>query len=264
MKQIGAVAVVLFAFGLGAARAAEGRRISLDGKEGAPAPSATPGKDGIRRIEKVETPSLELFPTAKKPARGTILVCPGGGYRALAITHEGHHVARKLNEFGYDAAVLLYRVNAGSDTRERALADAKAALALLQNRGGEFGLSTRTIGVMGFSAGGHLAARLTHATASGTPPDFVILMYPAYLEQAGQVLDEVAPVKTPAFVYVAGDDRYAPSAIAYAEACEKANVLCDFTKTEHGGHGFGLKPVLPPDVRNWPDKLRSFLEGLKS
>ena len=88
-------------------------------------------------------------------------------------------------------------------------------------------------------------------------------MYPAYLEKGGKVLDEVAPVKTPAFVYVAGDDKYAPSAIAYAEACKEAKVPCDFTKTEHGGHGFGLKPVLPPDVKDWPDKLHAFLDGLK-
>jgi acetyl esterase/lipase len=160
-------------------------------------------------------------------------------------------------------AILLYHVSAGKETRELALADAKAGLVLLQKRGGEFGLSTRQIGVMGFSAGGHLAARLTHATAADAPPDFAVLMYPAYLEKDGKVLDEVAPVKTPAFVYVAGDDKYAPSSIAYAEACKEAKVSCDFTKTEHGGHGFGLKPVLPPDVKDWPDKLHAFLDGLK-
>jgi acetyl esterase/lipase len=239
------------------------RRISLEGKEGVPAPVAEPGKDGIDRIHKVETPALELFPTGQKPARGTIMVCPGGGYGILAINHEGYFVAKKLNEFGYDVAVLLYHVSAGKETRELALADAKAALALLQKHGGEFGMSTRKIGVMGFSAGGHLAARLTHATAAGTPPDFAVLMYPAYLEKAGKVLDEVAPVKTPAFVYVAGDDKLAPSAIAYAEACRDIKVPCDFTKTEHGGHGFGLKLPLPPDVKDWPDKLHAFLDGLK-
>jgi hypothetical protein len=62
---------------------------------------------------------------------------------------------------------------------------------------------------------------------------------------------------------VAGDDKYAPSAIAYAGACREAKVPCDFTKTERGGHGFGLKPVLPPDVKDWPDKLHAFLDGLK-
>lgn len=257
------VPMLVVVLGLCIAQAADIRRISLEGKEGVPAPVAEPGKDGIDRIHKVEIPALELFPTAQKPARGTIMVCPGGGYGILAINHEGYFVAKKLNEFGYDVAILLYHVNAGNETRELAIADAKAGLTLLQKRGGEFGLSTRKIGVMGFSAGGHLAARLTHATAAGTPPDFAVLMYPAYLEKGGKVLDEVAPVKTPAFVYVAGDDKYAPSAIAYAGACQEAKVPCDFTKTEHGGHGFGLKPVLPPDVKGWPDKLHAFLDGLK-
>ncbi len=191
------------------------------------------------------------------------MVCPGGGYGILAINHEGYFVAKKLNEFGYDAAILLYHVSAGNGTRELAIADATAALALLQKRGGEFGLSTKKIGVMGFSAGGHLAARLTHATAAGTPPDFVVLMYPAYLEKGGKVLDEVAPVKTPAFLYVAADDQFAPSCIAYAEACKAIKVPCDFTEAAHGGHGFGLKLPLPADVKNWPDKLHAFLDGLK-
>ena len=77
------------------------------------------------------------------------------------------------------------------------------------------------------------------------------------------VLDEVAPVKTPAFVYVAADDKYAPSGTAYAAACKEKKIPCDFHKPEHGGHGFGLKAVLPPEVKDWPDKLRAFLDGLK-
>lgn len=263
MNKTIALAVVLIVFGLCVAQADEIRRISLEGKEGVPAPAAEPGKDGIDRIHKVETPALELFPTSQKPAKGTIIVCPGGGYSMLAINHEGYFVAKKLNEFGWDVAILLYRVSAGKETRELAIGDAKAALALLQKRGGEWGLSTKKIGVMGFSAGGHLAARLTHATAASTPPDFAILMYPAYLEKEGKVLDEVAPVKTPTFAYVAGDDTYAPSAIAYAKACQEFKVSCDFTKTQRGGHGFGLKPTLPPDVKDWPEKLHAFLDGLK-
>ncbi|MBN1909732.1 MAG: alpha/beta hydrolase [Pirellulales bacterium] len=263
VNRIYVVIVVLFVLGLGIAQADDIRRIPLDGKEIAPTPVIIPGKDGIGRIQKVDTPALELFPTEKKPSRGTVLVCPGGGYRILAIEHEGRAVARKLNELGYDAAVLLYHVSAGKKTRELAFGDANAALTLLQKRGGELGLGTKRIGVMGFSAGGHLVARLTHATAEGTPPDFLVLMYPAYLEKGGKVLGEVAPVKTPAFVYVAVDDKYAPSAVAYAQLCREAKTPCDFTKAKRGGHGFGLKPVLPPEVKNWPEKLRAFLEGLE-
>src|SRR5580658_7599458 len=103
MNRIIAVLIVLLMLDLCVAQAADIRRISLDGKEGVPAPVTEPGKDGIDRIHKVETPALELFPTAQKPARGTIMVCPGGGYGILAINHEGYYVAKKLNEFGYDA-----------------------------------------------------------------------------------------------------------------------------------------------------------------
>lgn len=263
MNRIVSVPALLIVFGLSIVQAAEIRRISLEGKEDVPAPETKPGRDGIDRICKVETPALELFPTSQKPSRGTVMICPGGGYGILAINHEGYPVAKKLNDFGFDAAILLYHISAGKETRELAIADAKAALTLLQKRGSEFGLSTKKIGVMGFSAGGHLAARLTHATANDAPPDFLILMYPAYLEKDGKVLDEVAPLKTPAFVYVAGDDNYSPSSIAYAAACKSLEIPCDFTKTEHGGHGFGLKPTLPPDVKDWPDKLHAFLNGLK-
>ena len=262
--RIIAITLLVTAFvslaGSSVARAADIRRIALDGTEGVPAPVAEPGKDGIDRIHNVPTPALELFPTTQKHSRGTIMVCPGGGYSILAINHEGYYVAKKLNEFGFDVAILLYHVNAGKATRELAIA---TALTQAQKRGGQFGLSTKKIGVMGFSAGGHLVARLTHATAAGMPPDFVVLMYPAYLEKDGQVLAEVAPVNTPAFVYVAGDDKYAPSSIAYADACKAGQVPCDFYKKARGGHGFGLKPVLPPDVQDWPDKLKAFLDGLK-
>jgi acetyl esterase/lipase len=263
MNNLTAALGLLAVLGLCATQAEDIRRISLEGKDGVPPPPTLAGKDGIDRVQKVPTPALELFPTPNKPACGTVMVCPGGGYGILAINHEGYYVAKKLNEFGYDVAILLYRVSAGKETRELAIGDAKTALALLQKRGGDWGMSTKKIGVMGFSAGGHLSARLTHETAGGTPPDFAVLMYPAYLEKEGKVLDEVAPVKTPAFVYVAADDKYAPSSIAYAAACKEKNVPCTFHKKDHGGHGFGLKATLPDDVKDWPDKLHAFLDGLK-
>jgi acetyl esterase/lipase len=239
------------------------RRIGLDGKEGIPSPAAMPGKDGIDRIHKVETSAIEVFPAPAQPSRGTVLLCPGGGYGILAINHEGYDVAKLLNGSGYDVAILLYQVARSNETRALALADAKAALALVRARGGEFGLSARKVGAMGFSAGGHLAARLAHETAAGSPPDFLILMYPAYLETGGRILDEVAPAAIPSFVYVAGDDKYAPSSAAFAAACQAKGVPCEFHKKERGGHGFGLKQPLPEGVRDWPEALKAWLGQLK-
>ncbi|MEA3211941.1 MAG: hypothetical protein QOE70_4998 [Chthoniobacter sp.] len=240
-------------------QAEDTRRIALDGTGGAAAPAEEVGKDGIARIKKIDQAVLEIFPTTQKPAHGTLMICPGGGYAGLAVTHEGRDVAKMLNAAGWDAAVLLYHISAGAKTRELALADAKDALALLQKRGAEFGLASGRLGVMGFSAGGHLAARLAHETAAGAPPGFLVLMYPAYLEKDGKCLEEVAPAKAPAFLYVAADDKFAPSSVAYADACREHQVRCDFHQAEQGGHGFGLKKELPVGVRDWPDKLRAFL-----
>ncbi len=253
--------LLLLATGL-MTRADDIRRVALDGVTAVPAPVLEPGKDGIGRIRQVTQPILELFP-AQKPSRGTVLVCPGGGYGILAVNHEGYPVAKKLNEFGYDAAVLIYHVNAGKETRELAIADALTALRLLQKPDNGLGLSRKQIGVMGFSAGGHLAARLTHATATNAPPDFAVLMYPAYLQKDGRLLDEVAPVKTPAFVYVAANDPYATNSIVYAAACQTAHVPCNYYLKPSGSHGFGLKPNLPADVKDWPEKLKAFLDEQK-
>ncbi len=263
MKNMAAILGILTVLGIVAARADDVRRIALDGKEGVAAPAAEPGKDKIDRIHKVETPQIMLYPTVKKPSHGTVMVCPGGGYSILAVNHEGTDIAKMLNDDGWDVAVLLYRVSEGPKTRELAIEDAKAGLSLIQKRGGEFGLGTKKIGVMGFSAGGHLSARVTHeAAAAGTPPDFAVLMYPAYLEKDGKCLDEVAPSKVPAFLYVAEDDHFNKSSHAYEAACKEKGVPCEAHYAAKGGHGFGLKNPLPEGVKDWPDKLRAFLDGI--
>jgi acetyl esterase/lipase len=247
---------------LGVSSAAEIRRIALDGTIGtAPAEEAS-AKDGLSRIKKLELPVFELFPAAVRPTKGTVMVCPGGGYGGLAVQHEGRDVATRLNAAGWDAVVLLYHVSAGERTRELALADAVAALRLLQTRGAEFGLATDRIGAMGFSAGGHLCARLAHETATDHPPVFVGLMYPAYLNAGDAVLEEVHPGKSPAFVYVAEDDKYAPGSFAYAAACAEAKVRCEFIHPSEGGHGFGLKPGRAEAVQDWPERLIAFLASL--
>ena len=254
----------LFAFAM-TTQAQEPRRLTLDGQDGVPAPAQDVDEHGVARIGQVPTPALELYPaTTKAPAHGTVLISPGGGYNILAIDKEGRDVAKMLNEAGWDAAVLLYHVSAGPDTRALALADAEKALALLQKRGGEFHLSTKLVGAMGFSAGGHLTARLAHETApGGTAPAFLVLMYPAYLEKNGKVLDEIAPTNTPVFLYVGDQDKtYYPSSVAFAAACKEKGVRCDYGVAAGVGHGFGLTANLPAGAREWPDKLKAFLGTL--
>lgn len=238
------------------------RRITLDGKDGLAAPDAEAGNDGIERIHKVAQAGLELFPCDGRQSRGTIMVCPGGGYSILAINHEGRDIAKLLNGFGYDAAVLLYRVSEGDKTREMALADAMKGLLLLQKRGTEFGFSTNKIGAMGFSAGAHLAARLAHETAKSSTPDFLVLVYPAYLEKDGKLLEEAIPPVVPSFVYVAKNDPHYSSSCAYAGYCVKHKLKCCFHQAETGGHGFGLKNPLPEGVMDWTEKLADFLKNM--
>ena len=243
--------------------AQEIRRITLDGKDGVPAPVEETDAHGTVRIKQVLTPALEIFPTAAKPARGTIMISPGGGYGILAINKEGRDVAKMLNADGWDAAVLLYPVSAGPNTRTLALDAAGKALILLQKRGGEFGLSTARVGAMGFSAGGHLTARLAHETAGGAAPAFLVLMYPAYLEKDGKLLDDVTPINVPIFLYVGDKDKmFHPSSEAYAAACKEKGIRCDYTVAVNVGHGFGLTTNLPAGARDWPDKLKTFLGSL--
>lgn len=246
------------------------RRISLaDGKEGAPAPMARLAdvNDFIYLIGNVPVPMIELFPAAKKPSRGTVMVCPGGGYRSLAVTHEGYNVALKLNEFGFDAAVLIYHLRADDEDRELArgiaLDNARTALSLIRERGDELGLSTETIGVIGFSAGGHLAARIAKVTSSESPLDFIALFYAGQIEKDGKILEEFAPVKAPAFIYCAKNDQNIKDSIAYAEACKQKNVKYEFHSPEKGGHGFGLRVHQAAEVKDWPAKLLSFIESIE-
>lgn len=235
------------------------RRVTLDGRASATAPVQEDGKDGIARIRAVEQATLELYPLAGGGSRGTLLVCPGGGYSILAVEHEGRAIAKMLNAGGFDAAVLVYHVNAGPETRALALDEAKAALALLRGQGAALGLNTRRIGLMGFSAGGHLAARLAHESAA-LPPDWLVLMYPAYLEKDGVVLEEVAPVNVPTFAFVAADDSHSLSADAFAAACNARGIPCEFHRPASGGHGFGIKAEIPASVRDWPERLCAFLQ----
>jgi acetyl esterase/lipase len=261
MKKITALSCC-FVIGLSVACADDVRRITLDGKDGAAAPAAETGKDGLARISVVETPQLMLFPAAKKPSQGTLLVSPGGGYNRLAFTHEGVFIAKMLNDAGWDTAVLLYRVGKGA-SQANALSDAKQALELIQKRGSEFGLEIKKIGAMGFSAGGHLTARLANETEKTAPPDFIVLMYPAYLEQGGKLLKAVVPPNIPIFVYVAANDGYKNSSIALDAYCREKGLKCEYHLAESGGHGFGLKNPLPDGVKDWPDKLRTFLQSVE-
>ena len=164
--------------------------------------TATPG-GGITRLSDVTRPQLLLFPALGRGPHPAVMVCPGGGYSILAIDLEGTEIAQWLNGLGFTAAVLYYRV---PNKRDGAFQDGQRALSLLRSRATEFGIDPHRLGVLGFSAGGHLSARLAcgYGTRSYTPidaadkasprPDFAALIYPAYLlDPTGVPAPEVRP-----------------------------------------------------------------------
>ncbi|MBC8403823.1 MAG: alpha/beta hydrolase [Planctomycetes bacterium] len=238
------------------------------------------GDDGVLRIWNVGTASLTYYP----PASGEIahptamIVCPGGGYRILAWNKEGTEIASFLADHGYHAFVLKYRLPNPGDVRYAvALQDAQRAIRLIREREVELGIEK--IGIMGFSAGGHLAATVAGAKAasvdapipSGDPaptssrPDFVGLIYPAYLmadTQTGELAAEVIPSKNPppTFMAHALDDRIpSRNSIRYAETLTELGIPAEAHLYSRGGHGFGMTLTNKLPVGDWPQHLLTWL-----
>ncbi len=240
-------------------------------------------KDGVLRIGWVEDPTLTLYPVKGSTARPvTVVVCPGGGYNILAWNKEGVEVAAWLNSIGVSAAVLKYRVPRRDPAVPHMgpLQDVQRALRLVRARSKEWGLPVEKLGVLGFSAGGHLTVMAaTHfnettypaqdaADALSCRPDFVLPIYPAYLgdeKKAGPLSPLVTVTRDtpPVFVAVTDDDvlRGVNAASFYIEL-KKAGVLSELHIYTKGGHGYGLRPSVNP-VSQWPKRAEEWLRAMK-
>jgi len=213
------------------------------------------GKNGVvdRSITNVSQPDVTVYLPPKANATGTgIIICPGGGYQHLAIDKEGHDIAHWLNSIGIAGLVLKYRLPGGGVIRAAgagdlqkqaeaihvALEDAEAAVALARKRAGEWNLKADSIGLMGFSAGGHLAAMMGMVAPAETRPDFLVLGYPAI----PPVLQVTA--STPRTFLVAADDdplvNPADNAGRFFAALRAAKVPAELHIYSSGGHGFGM------------------------
>ncbi len=150
-------------------------------------------------IHKFNTPLLQLIRTKSKSPKGTILLLPGGGYQTLKVRSEGQITAKFLNDDHFDVAILEYHVASGSQTRDLALADALKAFRLLKNSSVSLGLHTGCLEIMGFSSGGHLAARTVQRLGEKEQPNDLILISPAYMNEtiAGTVYPAVLPPVNP-------------------------------------------------------------------
>ncbi len=253
--------------------------------------------NGIARVSNVTVPELWYFPAPGAEAHKCVVICPGGGYNILAIEHEGTEVARKLNEWGITAFVLKYRIPKDAAQPDKSIAplqDAQQAIRFLRKYAIDFSLDPHKIGIMGFSAGGHLAA--TAATHFNRPvgevsdttsirPDFAILVYPvitfdssfAHLGSRNALLGknpspqqielysnekQVTAQTPPTFLIHAGDDKAVPvkNSLAFYDALQKNKVPAELHVYPAGGHGFGMHNKTTNDM--WMDRLKNWLDKL--
>ncbi len=236
-------------------------------------PVQTPNTKGnVIRLTDVTNPMLIVFrpePAVKNGA--AVIVCPGGGYHILAIDKEGYEIAAWLNELGFTAFVLQYRV---PGKQAEALMDVQRAVRVARGNTSGWGLDPHRIGVMGFSAGGSLAARISTRyndrlyqpvdamDSVNSRPDFAVLIYPAYLDQ-GENRSLTPELKItgdtpPMFIFAAADDRSCGnSALVMAGALRDAGVSIELHMLPGGGHGYGLRKgnvaaeTWPPLVEVW-------------
>ncbi len=232
---------------------------------------ALPSKDAIERLTNISQPMLTVYQaphtTGPVPA---LVICPGGGYRELAYNLEGTEIAAWINSLGMTAILLKYRVPGNP---EGAYQDLQRAVRLARAHARDWNILPDKLGVIGFSAGGHLTARLSNnfsqssypaidaADALSCRPDFVVLVYPAYLAVKGNLsLDPRMTVtaNTPPtlIVHVEDDRAYEPGSKLYDAALTAANVPHAFLLYREGGHGWGLRSkkevkVWPIDAANW-------------
>lgn len=234
------------------------------------------GGKPVQRIMNVTRPTISVYRPEK--ANGTaVVICPGGGYSILAFDLEGTEVAAWLNSIGVTGIVLKYRVPARKDQPRHLapLQDAQRAVSLVRTRAKEWGIDPGRIGILGFSAGGHLSAAastnfdkrqyepIDDVDKTSCRPDFAVLVYPAYLMAKDGLAPEIrAGAQTPPTFFVhAGDDRISSeNSIALYLALKRAGVPAEMHVYGSGGHGFGLRPTDNP-CSTWPQRCQQWMQS---
>jgi acetyl esterase/lipase len=234
------------------------------------------------RLGNVSTPTLTLYAPQGKNTGAAVVVFPGGGYRILAIDLEGTEVCDWLNSAGISCVLLKYRVpDTGPYPKSAsALQDAQRAVGLVRLHAAEWKIDPNRIGVLGFSAGAHLAAALSTrydqrlykpidaADKLSCRPDFAVIVYPGYLALADKNFAPNADINPtastpPSFVVQAEDDPvHVENAVVYYMALKNAKVPAELHIYAEGGHGYGLRRTALP-VTTWPQSVETWLRTIK-
>lgn len=252
-------------------------------------PAGAPEENGLKVENETwngdflnQTASAELYVYPAKNPNGTaILMCPGGGYWGLSMGNEGTAMADWMNAMGITYAVLKYRMPNGHTAIP--LSDAEEAMRIIRKNASEWGVNPESVGVMGASAGGHLATTLaTHASSAETEPDFQILFYPVITMEKGVTHQgsrdfllgkepaeglvksysnelQVTPSTPQAFIMVSSDDNVVPldNSLRYASALSENGVPFSLHVYPTGGHGWGYgdrfiyKPQWTAELEKW-------------
>lgn len=264
-----------------------------DAKPGANNESIVTGNDGVSRISKISIPTIRTYlPKTSNRNDIAVIIFPGGGYAINAIKHEGWDVGEYLSSQGFTAFVVKYRLP-DSSTMEHPekgpLQDAQEAILFVRKKAKSLGIDPKKVGVLGFSAGGHLAATVSthfvyHKKPATVRPDFSILIYPVISmhkeyahpgshdnllgKNAGIEVEnlysnelQVKPITPPAFLVHAKDDRVkVENSYLYRDALIKNNVPVETLFYEKGGHGYGMYNK-QSDIF-WPAKVVEWMKNL--
>jgi acetyl esterase/lipase len=241
------------------------------------------GGRAVIRLGNVSTPTLTLFKPKSKANGAAVVVFPGGGYQRLSIDMEGTEICDWLNGLGVTCALLKYRVpNSGPYPKSSAaLQDAQRAMGLIRLHAAEWGIDPQRVGVLGFSAGGHLSAAIANlndhrlydpvdaADKLSCRPDFSVVIYPGYLALADKNFapnPDVQPSATtpPTIVVQAEDDPvHVENALVYYQQLKNARVPAELHVYPDGGHGYGLRATGKSAPANWPHDVEKWLRRIQ-
>jgi len=231
------------------------------------------------RIANITRPQLEVYePNPDQRTKAAVLILPGGGFNYIVRDKEGSEAAEWLNGLGITGCVLRYRTKDGTDRPlwQRPLQDGHRALSLLRSRVKDRQLDPGKMGVLGFSAGGQVAALIAtrfHQRAYDAAdeidsvscrPDFVLLLYPWQLINAetGTLMNEitVTPETPPTFLVHAHNDSWTSmSSVLFYSELRRHGVSSELHIYETGGHGYGLRPVPGSLIHTWPSRAAEWL-----